>query len=98
MCTLGLLQSDKGLHLNRGNNNAARNSSDRKCDYLNLLVEHSVCYSGGNLAKRFDGVNLTAPEVQGCNNAVLFFLINCEAYHEYQRKINKRMSKKERKK
>ena len=58
------------------------------------LSKIDLCHSVGNLAKRFDGVNLTAPEVQGCNNAVLFFLINCEAYHEYQRKINKRMSKK----
>ena len=78
MCKLGLLQSDKVVHLNGGKNNAARISSDRKCDCLNLLVEHSVCHSVGNLAKRFDGVNLTAPEVQGCNNAVLFFLIKKE--------------------
>ena len=54
----------------------------------NKIFDNSDCHSVGNLAKRFDGVNLTAPEVQGCNNAVLFFLINCEAYHEYQRKIN----------
>ena len=44
----------------------------------NKIFDNSSCHSVGNLAKRFDGVNLTAPEVQGCNNAVLFFLIKKE--------------------
>ena len=62
----------------------------RLCEInCNKIFDNNYCHSGGNLAKRFDEVNLTAPEVQGCNIAALFFLINCEAYHEYQRKINK---------
>ena len=52
MCTLGLLQSDKSWYLNRGKNNAARISSDRKCDCLNLLVEHSDCHSVGASPRR----------------------------------------------
>ncbi len=38
------------------------------------LIKTSVCHSVGNLAKRFDGVNLTEAKPQRCNNLLRLFL------------------------
>ena len=35
------------------------------------IIKTSVCHSVGNLAKRFDGVNLTEAKPQRCNNYIL---------------------------
>ena len=66
MCTLGLLQSDKGGYLDGGKNNASQIFSDWNTvrDKLDKIFDNSYCHSVGNLAKRFDGVNLTEAKAE----------------------------------